>query len=270
MSTKISSKDTSFEKFKTPKAKPPVSIPQDDWEYKDRVYIIKNGSPVNYMLRTQHTPRKPLQYNDGIRLRALRYSQNHESPFMDEQMGEVLLGRIRFTNGTLTVPKENVSLQKFLSVYHPDNGSEYVELNLDKEAQDDLVWIEKEAEAVQLALSMDINDLEAIARAVFRSNVNNMRSSEIKRDMVLFAKEKPEEFIRLSNDENIKNRNIAIRAVEMGILKILSDNQTVAWNDKDKTKIMTARFGENVYSELARFFKTDEGVEVLQGIANKL
>lgn len=271
MSTKISSQSASTaKKPKTPKAKPPVSVPQDDWEYKDRVYVVKNGSPVNYMLRTQHSPRKPLQYNDGTRLRALRYSQNHDSPFMDEQEGEVLLGRIRFRNGQLNVPKENVGLQKFLSVYHPDNGSEYVELNLDREAQDDLVWIEKETEAVQLALNMDINDLEAIARAVFRSNVNNMRSSEIKRDLVLFAKDRPGEFIRLANDENIKNRNIAIRAVEMGILKVLSDNQTVCWNDKEKTKIMTARYGENVYSELAKFFKTDEGVEVLQGIANRL
>lgn len=271
MSTKVSTQKTvSVKKQKTPKAKPPVSVPADDWEIKDRVYIVKNGSPVNYMLRTQHSPRKPLQYNDGMRLRALRYSQNHDTPFMDEQEGEVLLGRIRFRNGSLTVPKEDVNLQKFLSIYHPDNGTEYVELNLDKEAEDDLVFIEAEAEATQLALSMDINDLEAIARAVFRSNVNNMRSSEIKRDMVLFAKDRPQEFMRLANDENIKNRNIAIRAVEMGILHILADNQTVTWNDKDKTKIMTARFGENVYSELAMFFKTDEGVEVLQGIANKL
>lgn len=267
--TKISSQ-ASVAKTKTPKAKTPVSVPQDEWEIKDRVYIIKNGSPVNYMLRTQHSPRKPLQYNDGTRLRALRYSQNHESPFMDEQDGEVLLGRIRFRNGSLTVQKEDIYLQKFLSVYHPDNGTEYIELNLDKEAQDDLVYIEQEVEAMQLALNMDINDLEAIARAIFRSNVNNMRSSEIKRDLIMFARERPSEFIKLANDENIKNRNIAIRAVEMGILKVLSDNQTVCWNDKEKTKIMTARYGENIYSELARFFKTDEGVDVLQGIANRL
>tara|TARA_B100000287_G_C20388155_1_gene684440 strand:- start:491 stop:757 length:267 start_codon:yes stop_codon:yes gene_type:complete len=88
--------------------------------------------------------------------------------------------------------------------------------------------------------------------------------------MVIYAKDNPGEFIKLANDENVKNRNIAIRSVEMGILTILSDNQTVCWNDKDKTKIMSAPFGENVYSALAKFFKTDEGVEVLQGISNKL
>lgn len=266
MTTKVSS---SPKKAKTKKENITVSQ-EPSWEMKDRVYVYKEGSPVNFMLRTQHSQRKPLQYFDGTRNRSLRYSQNHETPFIDEQEGEVLLGRIRFKNGTLFVPKEEVSLQKFLSQYHPDKDKLYYELDLEKDAQDDLQVIEKEAEATQLALSMDINDLEAIARAVFRGNVMNMRSSEIKRDMVLYAKERPEEFIRLANDENIKNRNVAIRAVEMGILKILSDNQTVCWNDKDKTKIMTAPFGENVYTSLGKFFKTDEGIEVMQGIINKL
>ena len=245
-------------------------VSQDEWEFKDRVYVIKNGSPVNYLLRTQHSPRKPMQFNDGRRLRTLRYAQNIDSPFIDEQQGEIMLGRIRFVNGSLFVPKEDVSLQKFLSIFHPDKDKEYYELDMEKDAIDDLKFIEQEAEATQLALSMDINDLEAIARAVFRSNVNNMRSSEIKRDMVLFAKNNPQEFIKLANDENIKNRNIAIKSVEMGILTILSDNQTVCWNDTQKTKILTAPFGENVYSALARYFKTDEGLEVLQGIINKI
>ena len=266
MTTKVSSKP------KKAKAKTQISLTEEkpSWEMKDRVYVYKEGSPVNFMLRTQHSARKPLQYFDGTRNRSLRYSQNHETPFIDEQDGEVLLGRIRFKNGTLFVPKEEVSLQKFLSIYHPDKDKLYYELDLERDAQNDLAIIEQEAEATQLALSMDINDLEAIARAVFRGSVNNMRSSEIKRDMVLFAKERPQEFIRLANDENIKNRNVAIRAVEMGILKVLSDNQTVCWNDKEKTKIMTAPFGENVYTSLAKFFKTDEGIEVMQGIINKL
>ena len=33
---------------------------------------------------------------------------------------------------------------------------------------------------------------------------------------------------------------------------------------------MVAPFGENVYSSLGLFFKTDEGLDVLQNITNKL
>jgi hypothetical protein len=54
------------------------------------------------------------------------------------------------------------------------------------------------------------------------------------------------------------------------VISISGDNRTVYWNDKAKEKIITVPFGENVYSALAAFFKTDEGNDVLQGIQNKL
>ena len=37
------------------------------------------------------------------------------------------LGRIVFRNGTLTVKKEDVNLQKLLSLYHPYKGKVYEE-----------------------------------------------------------------------------------------------------------------------------------------------
>ena len=40
----------------------------------------------------------------------------------------------------------------------------------------------------------------------------------------------------LLNDENLKLRNIAVRAVEQGILHIKEDNRTVVWKDKKKEK----------------------------------
>ena len=43
--------------------------------------------------------------------------KNHH--LLDEQKGEATLGRIVMKNGTLTVPKEQVALQKLLSLYHP-------------------------------------------------------------------------------------------------------------------------------------------------------
>ena len=80
----------------------------------------------------------------------------------------------------------------------------------------------------------------------------------------------PTEFINIANDENIKLRNIAIRSVEMGVLRVQDDNVTVCWNNKKKEKVIVAPYGENVYSALAKFFKTDEGLDVMQAIVNKL
>jgi hypothetical protein len=241
-------------------------------ELKERVYVLTGGiSPVNYILRSRHTTSKPLQYFDEEKnvFRSMRFSSNQTSIFEDEQYGDVSLPAIVFNNGKLVVRREDTLLQDFLSK-HPDNGKIFVEFDPEKKAEEELATVEAELEAMNLARQMDIEDLEAIARAVLRSSVNSMTSKEIKRDMLIYAKNNPEEFIRLANDENIKLRNAAVRAVEMGIIKILDDKRTVSWNSGKKEKIVTVPYGENVYSALAAYFKTDEGLDVLQGITNKL
>lgn len=241
------------------------------WELKDRIYILKGGAtPVNFLLRSRHHINKPLQYFDGEMNRSLRYASNQTSVFEDEQYGDVTVPAVIFKDGKLMVKKENVLLQQFLSLYHPDRDKIFYEFDPDKSAQVEIDNFELELTAMNLAKEMTIEDLEAVARVVLKSRVSDMASNEIRRDMLLFARKNPEEFISLANDENIKLRNLAVRANEMGIIFIKDDNRTVCWNDKAKTKIVTVPFGENVFSALSVFFKTDEGLDVLQAITNKL
>lgn len=241
------------------------------WDYKDRLYLLKtNGTPVSYTINSKHSRNHPLQYFDGKTQRPLRYATNQQSVFMDEQSGDVIIGRVTFNDGKLNVPKENVILQKFLSVFHPENNKTYIEFDPEKESSIFLYGEFETLDALNMVRDMEIHDLEAIARAKLKSRAATMTSSEIKRDMLLFAKSNPQEFMALANDDNLKLRNLAIRAQEFGIISISGDNRTVYWNDKAKEKIITVPFGENVYSALASFFKTDEGNDVLQGIQNKL
>tara|TARA_B100000131_G_scaffold322540_2_gene376873 strand:- start:17826 stop:18578 length:753 start_codon:yes stop_codon:yes gene_type:complete len=249
---------------------PRKKTPQS-WEIRDRVYVLKGGmTPVNYILRSRHHLNKPLQYFDGSINRSLRYASNQTSIFEDEQMGDVTLPAIIFKDGKLIVPKENVLLQQFLSLYHPDKEKVYKEFDANKEAETEIKTVEEELEAMNLAKDMPIEDLEAIARAVLHSKVSTMASNEIRRDMLIFARQNPDKFIDLANDENINLRNVAIRAVEMGVIALKEDQRTVYWNNKTKEKIITVPYGENAYSALAAFFKTDEGLDVLQSINNSL
>ena len=241
------------------------------WEIKDRIYVLQGGmTPVNYILRSRHHLNKPLQYFDGTMYRSNRYASNQTSLFEDEQVGDVTLPAIIFQDGKLVVPKENVLLQQLLSIYHPDAGKVYYEFDANKEAAEEVQDVELELEAMTLCKDMDIADLEAIARVVLEGRVSEMASNEIRRDMLIYARNYPEEFIDLTKDENINLRNIAVRAVEMGILFIHEDQRTVSWNNKSRDKIITVPYGENVYSALAVYFKTDEGLDVLQAINNKL
>jgi hypothetical protein len=96
-----------------------------------------------------------------------------------------------------------------------------------------------------------------------------MSSKELKRDLLLFARNNPQLFITLANDENVGLRNVAIKAQELGIITLSQDQRHFLWGS-NKRKLMTIPFDENPYSAMAAWFKTDEGVEVFKSIEKKL
>jgi len=124
-------------------------------------------------------------------------------------------------------------------------------------------------DAMNAAREMDIDQAEAILRVEVGSKVSKMTSKEIKRDLMLFARSNPYLFIDLANDENVQLRNVAIRAVEAGIVTLSQDQRTFLWTSNNR-KLMTVPFDENPYSAMAAFFKTDEGIEVFRSIEKKI
>ena len=76
-------------------------------------------------------------------------------------------------------------------------------------------------------------------------------------------------FLNLANDENIVLRNFAIKARELGIITLASDQRTFKWGTNGR-KLMTVPFDENPYSAMAAYFKTDEGLEVYKSIEKKI
>ena len=242
------------------------------WEIKDRIYMLADGyAPLTFTLPCRHTSRYPLIWFDEItgQQEEIRYATNQNSPLVSEQKGQVTLGHIVFEYGILSVPKEKQNLQKLLSLYHPGLNIKYIEFDATIEAEDDLDDLELEVQAMNMAFEMDIDAAEAIVRVEVGSRVNNMSSKEIRRDLLLFAKRNPSLFIELANDENVHLRNVAIRASEVGIIRLSQDQRTFHWGDNDR-KLMTVPFDENPYSAMAAFFKTDEGINVFQSIEKKL
>jgi len=256
--------------METKEKKPKVK--KDTWEIKDRYYHLLNGnSPLTFRINSRHSMRKPLMYFDEEKgyNRELRYATNMKSPFVDEQVGSVTLGHIVFEDGVLMVPKSDIALQKMLSLYHPNRNKLYSEKDDVQEAVEDLDYLELEVEAMNTAINMDVDQAEAILRVEIGSRVSKMSSKELKRDLMLLARENPELFLDLANDENVGLRNFGIIAVEAGVLKLSQDQRTFSWASNDR-KLMNVPFDENPYSALAAWFKTDEGVEVYKTIDKKL
>jgi hypothetical protein len=249
------------------KEKPLPTPKKDTWEIKDRVYFLKsNKKPISKLLKGSgiHWFDEKAGYE-----RELKYTSNQRTPFVDEMVGDQRLEHIIFRNGSLAVPKNKTVLQKMLSLYHPMRNILYAEHKPQAIAANQVETIELEIEALNAAINMEIDMAEAIMRVEIGSKVSEMSSKELKRDLLLYAKKSPNLFLELVNDENVVLRNFGIRATEMGILKLSSDQRTFSWGSNDR-KLMTVPFDEHPYSALAAWFKTDEGMEIYSNIEKRL
>ena len=237
------------------------------WEIKDRLYeLIGSARPIVYIMKS-----RGIYWFDEEKgyEREMKYCKNQKTPFVDEFKGPQRLGHIIFRDGILFVPRNETTLQKLLSLYHPDRNKLFKEKDPEMEAASELDILNIEIEALQAASNMEVDQLEAILRTEHGSRVSQMKTKELKRDGLIFAKTNPQLFLALANDDNIEVRNMGIRAVEANIIKLAQDQRTFHWASNDR-KILTVPFDEHPYSALAAFFKTDEGLEIYRSVEKRL
>ena len=239
----------------------------NEWEIKDRTYILRHGlSPLSKSIKSAN-----VYYFDEEKgyERELKYCSNQRTCFVDEMQGDQRLDHIVFRNGVLMVPRNKVTLQKLLSLYHPSRNKVYMELKPQVIAEYEISNLELEINALNAAPNLDIEMAEAVLRVEVGSKVSEMSSKELKRDILLYAKRNPKLFLELVKDENVMLRNFGIKAAELGIIRLSQDQRTFKWASNDR-KLMTVPFDEHPYSALAALFKTDEGMEVYSNIEKRL
>jgi len=253
--------------IKQPKRQEPKKQIVDGWEVKDRVYRLReNRTPLTYTIKARglYFFDEELGYE-----REIKYCKNQRTVFVDEMKGDQLVGHIIFRNGILAVPKNEVTLQKYLTIYHPKKDTLYYEIQPQVKAENELASMEFEIDALIAARSVDVDMAEAIMRVELGSSVTKMSSKELKRDLLVFARNNPGLFMELANDDNVTLRNMGIRSVEEGLVSLSDDNRTFTWVSNGR-KLMNVPFDEHPYSALAAWFKTDEGMEVYNSIEKQL
>lgn len=229
------------------------------------------GNPLLYVIPSRHTRRKPLLYfnkETGVQ-EEIKYATNQTSPLVSEQKGQATLGHVAFRNGTLVVPARKQNLQKLLSLYHPLKGVIYKEHDEVKNANADLEYLEAEVDALVASKQIEIDQAEAILRVEQGSGVSKMSSKEIRRDVMLMARNNPYLFLELLQDDSVQLRDLGVKATEAGIIRLSPDNRVFSWASNGR-KLFSVPFEEHPYSALAAWFKTDEGMEVLITIQKKL
>lgn len=234
--------------------------------------LLRDAAPLSYMLATRHSNRYPLLHfdEDAGTNRPLRYAKNQKSPFEDEQDGNAILEPIVFEDGMLVVPKENQVLQKFLHI-HPGNGTIFYEINKKKEAKEELEYVEAELDAQILARNLSIDKLVSVCRVFLGAAVDNMSTPELKRDVLIYAKNQPFEFLEVLDDPMLDLQDKVSQFFSEGLLAFRNNQKDVYFNlKKNKSKILTIPFGEDPNYIVASYMQSDEGIETFKLLKNAL
>jgi hypothetical protein len=233
---------------------------------KDKVYKLLGNAPLSYTIPSRNNPRFPLMWFDEEkqRNRVLRYATNQHSPFEDEQDGTAILEPVVFEDGFLNVPKTNVALQKFLH-YHPYNGTLFAEMDKEKEASEEVQDLNIEVDALIEARSLDINQIEMITRVLFGVDPSTISTAELKRDILIFAKRYPADFLDAINDPELKFQAKVRTFFENSWIGIRGNNKELWYNTAtNKKKMCSIPFGSDPFDTALAFLKSDEGIDGLK------
>jgi len=238
-------------------------------EYVDKVYkLTRSAAPLSFMLPVRNSRRFPLLFFDEEKgtNRALRYARNQRSPFEDEQDGNAIIEAIIFEDGMLRVPRTNPVLQQFLH-YHPFNGVKFIEVNTERDAEEEMNKLNIEVDALVEARALSIQQMETICRAVFGKDPSTITTAELKRDILVFARRDPQGFMDSINDPDTRLHGTIHELLNEGFIRYRNNRRDVYFNtENNKKKMMTIPFGEEPVHAISSYFKTDDGVAVLEGL----
>jgi hypothetical protein len=236
-------------------------------KYVDKIYkLTRDNAPLSLILASRHTQRYPLLHFDektGTN-KSLRYARNQNSPFMEEQDGNAIIEPIVFENGFLTVRKENQNLQQFLAL-HPGNGRTFVEVDKNKDAQNKVDALNQEVDALIEARQLSIDQVVNMSRVLFNKNVSKMTTAELKRDLLVFAKNNPKDFLLLLKDPMLQLNATVQSFFDSNLLSLRNGDREIWFNTpSNKKKMLNVPYGEDPLHMAVSFFQSDDGIDVLK------
>lgn len=232
----------------------------------DKVYKLKVGSPLSYTLASRNSSLFPLLWYDEKNNinRSLRYAVNQKSPFEDEQDNNVVLEPIVFEDGFLRVPKNNPVLQAFLH-YHPGNGRVFEEVDKEKDAKAEVEDLNIELDALLAARQLSIEQVEMMTRVLFDRDPSYITTAELRRDILVFAKNSPKEFLQIMNDPELNYQAKIKTFFENKLLVFRNGDKEIWFNTaSNKKKMCSIPFGQDPYEFAGQYLKSDEGLDYLK------
>lgn len=234
-------------------------------EERVREYRLAQPNGVTYFLKTSGFT---VYDKDEKRRREVRYCENEESIFKDEQGEFAMRVPVKFKEGALFVKHTDPALIALMEI-HPDNTANggHIFYKVDKAviAKDEVEDTYMAAEAIMMVRKKTLDELMPV---VMHLGINtNQTTFEIKKDLLVFAKADPKNFITRFDSPLVKLKAIVQNAADFGILDMKKEG--VYWFDA-QTLIITNPIGKDARETMAMFLTTDRGLPVLEELQRQL
>ena len=148
---------------------------------------------------------------------------------------------------------------------HPGNGRTFVEVDKNKDAQNKVDALNEEVDALIEARQLSIDQVVNMSRVLFNKNVSKMTTAELKRDLLVFAKNNPKDFLLLLKDPMLQLNATVQSFFDSNLLTLRNGDKEIWFNTPSNKKKMTnVPFGEDPLHIAVSFFQSDDGVDLLK------
>ena len=140
-----------------------------------------------------------------------------------------------------------------------------------KDAAQEVEDLMVEADALTEAKKLSIEQLENVCRVLFGTDTTKLSTAELKRDVLVFARNNPSDFLEVINDPDLKFMGTIQRLFDQGLLTTRKSGKEVWYNTPtNKTKMLNVPFGAQAEDMAGSFLQSDDGLEALKHLEGLL
>ena len=145
---------------------------------------------------------------------------------------------------------------------HPGKGRVFTEVNKAKEAAELVEDLNLEVDALIEARQLTVEQVENVARVLFQKDVSKVTTAELRRDILIFAKQQPGGFMNLLKDPALKFNATIQNILDKNLIQLRNNKKEVWFNTaSNKKKMCNIPYGEDPLFIIASYFESDDGLE---------
>jgi len=115
------------------------------------------------------------------------------------------------------------------------------------------------------ARELSIEQIEAVTRVAFGTAPSNITSAELRRDILLFAKQGPHSFLAVVGDASLQIDSKVQSFFDTRVLTFRNNKKEVFFHTpSNKKRMLTISFGEDPLYVVSSYLQSDEGLDVLE------